>query len=224
MDIRVLKYFLAVAHEENITHAAEQLHIAQPSLSKQLMELEAELGKTLLVRGKRKISLTADGELLRKRAEEIVELFDRAVEEMKYGGSEPSGEVAIGGGPTLTVTRAAARLREKYPQVRFRFFAGEAAEVTARLDHGSIDFAAMLQPVDTLRYECVPLGDTTEWGLLMRCDSPYASCERITSSMLRDIPLIMHQRQGLQRELAIWAGTDIEQLTILQFLRQRPVE
>ena len=214
MDVRVLKYFLAVAREENITRAAERLHIAQPSLSKQLMELEAELGKKLLIRGKRKISLTEDGILLRKRAEEIVELFDRTAEELKSDGGEISGEVAIGGGPTPAVTYAAARLREKYPRIRFRFFAGEAADVTERLDHGSLDFAALISPVDVLKYEYLSLGDTTEWGLLMKKDSPYASEERIMSGMLHDIPLIMHQRQGLQRELAMWAGREIEQLNI----------
>ena len=125
MDIRLLRYFLAAAREENITRAAETLHIAQPSLSKQLMELEDELGKRLLVRGKRKVTLTEDGILLRKRAEEIVALLEKTEAELRSDTSV-EGEVAIGGMPTKQILSAAAELRKTHPCVRFRFCASDA--------------------------------------------------------------------------------------------------
>ena len=143
MEIRLLNYFLAVAREENITRAAETLHIAQPSLSKQLMELERELGKQLLVRGKRKVTLTEDGILLRRRAEEIVALLAKTERELRTDASV-QGEVSIGGMPTRDILGAAAKLRQAHPGVRFHFYASDANDVAERLDHGSLDFAVLL--------------------------------------------------------------------------------
>ena len=117
MDIRVLRYFLAVAREENITRAAESLHISQPSLSKQLIELEQETRKQLLLRGKRKITLTEDGVLLRRRAEEIIKLLEKTEQELSADSSRVSGEVSVGGNPTSTILRAASELRTKNPEV-----------------------------------------------------------------------------------------------------------
>ena len=140
MDVRMLRYFLAVAREETITKAAETLHIAQPSLSKQIMELERELGKTLVVRGKRKVTLTEDGAFLRKRAEEIVALVEKTEREISSDAKELSGEVAIGGTASKSVLRAAALLREKHPGVQFHFYSGDAMDVEERLTHGTLDF------------------------------------------------------------------------------------
>lgn len=214
MDIRVLRYFLAVAREENITRAAEDLHIAQPTLSKQLMELEQELGKKLLVRGKRKVTLTEDGVLLRKRAEEIVSLLDKTKREISSDSEEIHGEIAIGGNPVATILQAAAALRSDYPNVRFHFFSGDAIAVTERLDHGSLDFAILIPPVDAQKYESILLHDVSQWGLLMERDSPLAQQPAITKEVLQTVPLILHQRTGLQQTVAAWAETDIEQLQI----------
>lgn len=214
MDIRVLRYFLAVAQEENITRAAESLHIAQPSLSKQLIELERELGKTLLVRGKRKISLTEDGLLLRRRAEELVTLMDKTEAELRADTGELHGEVSIGGNPTESILQTASALRNEYPNVRFHFFLGDAIDVLAQLNHGTLDFAALLTPVDTLKYDFVPLRDVSQWGLLMKSNDPLAANPTITREQFRSVPLILHRRPGLQREVARWAQTEPSQLNI----------
>lgn len=214
MDIRVLRYFLAVAREENITRAAEVLHIAQPTLSKQLMELEQELGKKLLIRGKRKITLTQDGVLLRKRAEEIVALLEKTRSESASDSREISGEISIGGNPTTTILNAASALRKMHADIRFHFFSGDATAVIERLDHGSLDFAVLLPPIDTQKYDYVLLPDTSQWGLLMESDSPLAAMPVITKEILCTVPLVLHQRIGLQQKIALWAETDLEQLNI----------
>lgn len=214
MDIRVLRYFLTAAREENITRAAESLHISQPSLSKQLMELESELGKQLLIRGKRKITLTEDGVLLRKRAEEIVSLLERTEREISADYAALSGEIAIGGMPDKKVLRAAAELREEYPDIRFDFYSGDATEVMERLDNGSLDFAILLKPVDTMKYEYISLADSARWGLLLPNDCPLAEKHVVEKEYLRNVPLIVHRRAGLQREIAHWAQIDMEQMNI----------
>ena len=156
MDIRVLRNFLAVAREQNITRTAERLHIAQPSLSRQLMELERELGKPLLIRGKRKLTLTEDGALLRKRAEEIVSLMEKTQQEIASDTAEISGRIAIGGAPTEKLLRVAAALHRKHNGVCFDFYASDATDVVERLDRGSLDFAVLLEPVDTVKYMILP--------------------------------------------------------------------
>lgn len=172
MDIRVLRYFLATAREQNITRAAETLHIAQPSLSKQLMELEAELGKQLLIRGKRRITLTADGILLRKRAEEIVALLEKTEQEIASTDQDITGTVAIGGTPRQGVLEAASTLHQQYPQIRFSFHVGDAPDIIERLDHGSLDFIVLLDRPDKATYGSHPLPDVSLWGLLMKSDDP----------------------------------------------------
>lgn len=214
MDIRIMRYFLAVAREENITRAAASLHIAQPSLSKQLMELEEELGKTLLIRGKRKISLTEDGILLRRRAEEIVALVDKTEEELRAEDEALCGEIAIGGVPDTFILAAATSLRRRHPEVRFRFFSGDATDTTEQLDRGALDFVILLRPIDTVKYDFLPLPSSARWGLLLPCTHPLAQKDHITPADLQQTPLILHQRIGLQREIAHWANLDIEQLPV----------
>ncbi len=214
MDIRVLRYFLAGAREGNITRAAESLHIAQPTLSKQLMELELELGKKLLIRGKRNITLTEDGILLRKRAEEIVTLITKTRNEITADSQTISGEISIGGNPTTTVLSAASALRNIHKDIQFRFFSGDAIAVMEQLDHGSLDFAILIPPIDAQKYESLLLPDASHWGLLMENDSPLAAMPVITKEVLRTVPLVLHQRTGLQQMIALWAESDIEQLNI----------
>ncbi len=214
MDIRILRHFLAVAREGNITRAAESLHIAQPSLSKQLMDLEDELGKQLLIRGKRKVTLTEDGVLLRKRAEEIVALLEKTEQEISASPAELGGEISIGGMPVEKVLRAASWLRSHHPDVRFHFYSADATDVMELLDHGSLDFAVLLEPVDTVKYEYISLLDTSRWGLLMPDDCPLAQKDAVTRDDLCRLPLIMHRRIGLQREIAHWAQMDMEEMNI----------
>ena len=214
MEIRELRYFLAVAREENITRAAESLHIAQPSLSKQLMELEKKLGKQLLIRGKRKITLTEEGVLLRKRAEEIVDLVEKTEHEISYDLEEIMGDIYIGGSTPDSVLSVAAEMRNIYPGVHFHFYSGDAVEVSERLDHGSLDFAVMLEPVDNTKYDFISLSDHSEWGVLMKSDDALATKNYVTQKDIKRIPLIMHRRAGLQNEIAHWAETDLENLNI----------
>lgn len=214
MEIRLLRYFLAVAREENITRAAESLHISQPSLSKQLMELEQEVGKQLLIRGKRKITLTEDGVLLRKRADEILTLMEKTERELNADATQISGEISIGGYPTASVLKTASTLRQKYPNIQFQFYSNDATDVTERIDHGSLDFAVLLEPVDTTKYEYLSLPDSGCWGLLLPKSCALAENTVITKEDILDIPLILHQRIGLQQEFAHWAQTELEHLHI----------
>ena len=214
MELRTLRYFLAVAREENITRAAERLHISQPSLSKQLMELEREFGKQLLVRGKRKITLTEEGVLLQKRANEILALAEKTERDLHADSMQIGGEVSVGGNPTPSVLHVAAAVHRKYPDIRFRFYSSDATDVTERLNHGSLDFAVMLEPVDTTKYEYLSLSDGGRWGLLLPESSALAGNAVITKTDIADIPLILHHRIGLQQEIAHWAQTEIDQLHI----------
>lgn len=214
MDIRVLRYFLAVAREENITRAAESLHITQPSLSKQLMELEQELGKPLLVRGKRKITLTEEGVLLRKRAEEILALFEKTEQELQSDFNEVSGDLYLGGGMSDTVLATAAALKKEHDNIQFHFYSNNAVDIGEKLEHGTLDFAVMLKPIDTVKYDFLVLPDISEWGFLMKSGDALARYPAITRDLVKDMPLILHQRIGLQQDFAHWAQMDLEYLNI----------
>lgn len=214
MDIRILRYFLAVAREENITRAAESLHIAQPSLSKQLMELEQELGKKLLIRGKRKITLTEEGILLRKRAEDIVMLVEKTEREIASDFTEIAGRIVIGGNTPNTILQTAASLQKQYPNIQFQFYSGDATDITEHLNHGNLDFAILLEPIDTTKYEFISLPDTSIWGILMNNDSIFAKQPVIRKQDILEMPLILHRRIGLQQEIAHWAQVDLEKLHI----------
>lgn len=214
MELRTLQYYLAVTKEENITRAAQSLHISQPYLSKQLMDLENELGKQLLIRGKRKITLTEDGILLRKRAEEIISLIEKTQNDLNSNNSQIRGEITIGGNPTNTVLKAAAKLRQQYKDVHFQFYSSDATDVQERLEHGSIDFAILLQPVDITEYNVLNLPETSYWGLFMKSNDPLAKKETIKKKDIQNIPLIFHRRAGLQNLITDWAKTDINNLNI----------
>lgn len=215
MDIRVLRYFLAVCREKNITRAAGFLHIAQPSLSKQLMELENELGKKLLIRGKREITLTDEGILLRKRAEEIISLVEKTKKEISQNTETLGGEISIGGGQSEIIAQVAACLSTKYPDVKFNLLSGDAVEICERLDHGTLDFAILIEPIDVLKYEYISIPQRNCFGLLMRKDCSLANKTNIQPKDIENIPLIIPKRQGLQRDLADWSGKNIEELNII---------
>lgn len=219
MEIRVLQYFLAVAREQSISAAAQSLHLSQPTLSTQLKALEQELGRQLLIRGtkgSRKVTLTEEGMILRKRAEEILTLVDRAQEEIVHGDGEVEGEVSIGAGETDTVrlfARAAGRLRRQHPGIRLRISSGNADFVLEQLDKGLIDFGLLFSEVDDHKYQsmAIPLWDT--WGVLMRKDAPLAEKETISPQDLWDKPLILsHQRGG---GVLQWLGREPSQLSIV---------
>ena len=218
MEIRVLKYFLAVAREQNISAAAESLFLSQPTLSRQLKELEEELGKQLFIRGSRKITLTEEGLLLRKRAKEIVELIDKAEKELSNSDEQVSGEIYIGAGETdglRLIAKAAKELQEQYPQITYRVISGDAVDITERLDKGLIDFALLLEPVDISKYSYLKFPVKDVWGVLMRRDCPLAQKESISPRDMRDMPLIV-SRQALDgSELTQWLKNGSEQLNIV---------
>ena len=215
MEMRLLKYFLAVANEENITRASEKLHISHPSLSIQLKDLEKKLGKKLLIRGKRKISLTDEGVILRKRAEEIVSLMEKTETEIGANLNNIEGEIMIGGYPAPTILKTAYNLRRKYQNVKFDFYSGDAEYVCERLDHGNLDFAVLLAPIDNVKYDYVALKENSVWGILTKSDCKIAKKKFIIKEDLKNIPLIMHKRIGLQRLITNWADIRIEDLNVV---------
>ncbi len=214
MELRTLQYFLAVTKEENITRAAESLHISQPYLSKQLMDLENEFGKQLLIRGKHKTTLTEDGVILRKRAEEILSLVEKTEYDLSSNNPQISGEITIGGNPTMTILNTASRIRSQYPDVHFQFYSSDAVDVLERLEHGSIDFAIFLEPIDISEYDYISLPESSRWGLLMPSDCELAESDAIEKKDILKIPLIFHRRTGLQQLIFHWADTGIENFDI----------
>ena len=218
MEIRVLKYFLAVAREQNISAAAESLFLSQPTLSRQLKELEEELGKQLFIRGSRKITLTEEGLLLRKRAEEIVELLDKTEKELSNSDEQVSGEIYIGAGETdglRLIAKAAKDLQEQYPQITYRIISGDAVDITERLDKGLIDFALLLEPVDISKYSYLKFSVKDVWGVLVRRDCPLAQRESISPRDLQDMPLIVSRQAVDGSELTQWLKNGSEQLNIV---------
>ncbi len=201
MEFRVLQYFLAVAREQSISGAAESLHLSQPTLSRQLKEMEEELGKQLLIRGNRHVTLTEEGMILRKRAEEIVELVKKAENEISLSESVIAGDITVGAGETDGIRfliRAADSLQKEYPLVHFHIVSGDVATVLEDLDRGLIDFGLIFGEVDTSKYEYISVPYNDVWGVLMRRDSPLAEKETVSAEDLIDKPLII-SRQAFQK-------------------------
>ncbi len=202
MELRELRYFLAVAREKNITKAADALYISQPSLSKQMQNLEKEIGSPLFVRGSRSVALTETGMLLKKRAEELLELYEKTEAELAAPAETVCGEVRIGGGESYalqTIMQAAKAVQDNYPHVTFRFFSGDADDVTEKLDRGLIDFGVMVDLPDTSQYNALRLPLTDRWGVLMRRDSPLAEKESVSPSDLTGQP-VLASRQMLEKK------------------------
>ena len=194
MDIRVLRYFLAVAREQSFSTAAERLFLSQPTLSRQLKELEDELGKPLLIRSNKGVTLTEEGMILRKRAEEIVELMDKTEQEVRQSNDNVSGTVYIGAGETYAVkliADTAHKLRKDYPNIHYSFFSGNGTDVMEKLERGLMDFGLIFGNIDRTRYEAIeiPLHDT--WGVLMRQDEPLAKKASLTIADVSGLDLII---------------------------------
>lgn len=211
MELRVLRYFLAVAREENITAAAQALHMTQPTLSKQLMELEDELGTKLFERGKRRIVLTEAGEFLRRHAQEIVDLADKTQSAFFSRGEAVLGDVFIGCGETegmRVLIAAMKRMNAVWPDVRFHLYSGNDEDVAERLDKGLVDFGLFVGRTNFEKYDCLRLPVTDTWGLIVRSDHPLAKKGAVTPEDLRGLPLLC-SRQSLERgELSGWLGYD----------------
>lgn len=216
MEFRVLQYFLMIAREGTISDAAAALHVSQPTLSRQIMELERELGTKLLERGGgRRVELTEEGLRLRKRAEEIVDLVGRTEAEFRAPGDAVAGEVRIGGGesPAMNlVARVVEEVRRDYPRIRFQLFSGNAEDVAERLDTGRLDFGLFVGEADLAKYDQVALPTVDAWGAFMRPDDPLASRDAVTPDDLRRSPLIL-SRQAIG-EMEEWFGCEADELDV----------
>lgn len=210
MDIRSLQYFLAVAREGSITRAAEALNMTQPPLSREMKALEEELGKQLLIRGSRKIGLTEEGIILRRRAEEMMALMEKTRMEIQASGAQVTGDLHIGGGETYGMERIAEtvrRLYQRYPQIRVHLYSGNAQDVFERLDNGLLDFGLVIDPVNLSKYDYIKLPYKDRWGLLMRKDHPLAQRESIQAGDMDGLPLLVSRQSMVQEGFAGWLGS-----------------
>lgn len=217
MELRVLRYFLTVAREQSFTKAAEQLHITQPTLSRQLAALEEELGTVLFNRGGRSVSLTEDGLLLKRRALELADLEDRIIEEFKCDDGEIEGRVTVGCGEFAaveTLAKIISGFKKKYPRVQIAIHTATADTVLEMMNKGLVDIGLFLEPVNTQNLEYIRIPDSDSWVVGMKPDDPLAQKEHITKEDLLELPLILPERLSIQSELANWFGKDFEKLNV----------
>lgn len=222
MEIRVLRYFLAIAREGSITNAANFLHVTQPTLSRQIHDLEDELGQKLFTRGSHNMALTAEGMILRKRAEEIISMVDKTEAEFTSMEEAVGGDIYIGGGETDAIkflAKVAKEFHDTYPNVRYHLYSGNAQDVTERLDKGLLDFGVLVQPADLSKYDYLNIPAKDTWGVVMRKDSPLAEKKTIRKEDLIGLPLIC-SRQAIseernKNEFVQWFGEDFDRLDIV---------
>ncbi len=218
MEIRVLRYFLTVVREGSITKASEVLHITQPTLSRQLAQMEEELGVKLFDRGSRKITLTNEGILLCRRAEEILQLVDKTEKELVEQDEQIEGKISIGCGEIAAVqllSNLFQTFRKKYSRVNFDLFTATADLVKEQMDKGLLDIGLLLEPVDKEKYDFIRLDREENWVVLMRPDDPLAQKESVTAKDLSVRPLILPRRLSVQSELASWFGNYNNNLNIV---------
>ncbi|MCD8346751.1 MAG: LysR family transcriptional regulator [Lachnospiraceae bacterium] len=217
MELRVLRYFIEVAREGSITGAARTLHISQPTLSRQLKELEAELGCKLFVRGNYNVHLTEEGTLLRKRAEDILDMTDKTIEEFQSLNDVTGGDVRIGCAESWLIhhlAEAIQEFRQLYPGLRFHITSGDTRVVVNDLEQGLSDFAVIVEPPDLSKYNYLSLPGGDIWGLLMRTDNPLAQKTAICPEDLQGVPLITSP-QSIRADLPRWCGEAVDQLNII---------
>jgi DNA-binding transcriptional LysR family regulator len=217
MELRVLRYFVEAAREGSMTGAALKLHVTQPTLSKQIRELEEELGQKLFVRGNYHIRLTAEGEILYKRALDILDMADLTAAEFAAMKDFNGGDLYLGCAESDRIeflAKAARQLQEQYKNLRFHLYSGNAETVCERLDKGLLDFAVVVQNIDLSRYAYLELPGVDTWGIIMRKDSPLASKTEIAVEDLVSLPLIV-SRQGATNEMPKWLQKNYDRLNIV---------
>ena len=218
MELRVLNYFLAIAREENITRAAEQLHVTQPTLSRQIADLEAELGVKLFTRSNHNIVLTEDGMLLKRRAQEILTLADKTKRDFLNKEENLEGTVTIGSGEFLStriLTDCIAAFRNKYPNIRYEVFSGNAGNIKDGIERGLLDMGLMAEPIDIRKYEFISMPIKEEWGALVREDSPLASKTQIRPKDLVGLPLISAVSDIAESNLGKWLGPVLGEVEVI---------
>lgn len=218
MELRVLEYYLMVAREENITKAAELLHITQPTLSRQLSQLEDELGVCLFKRGKHSIALTEDGIILKQRAQEMLELADKTKKSFRKDKEDIHGVISIGSGETKSVhflAECMAAYYREHPKVTFDIYSSTADRIEEQLEKGLTDIGLLAEPADIGTYQFIRLPEKMRWGILISRDSPLAGKTAVTAKDLKGIPLLFPKRNLVQNELANWFGNEYETLTVV---------
>ena len=216
MELRLLKYFLTVVREENISRAAEVLHVTQPTLSRQMKELEEELHTTLFIRGKRLV-LTDSGVMLRRRAEEVVSLINKIDNEFREQ-EELSGVISVGSGGLMAskiLPDLIRHFRERYPLVEFEIITGNADNIKERLEHGLLDFGFLLEPVDIGKFDYLRLAGKEIWGVLLPAGHPLAAERSVTKEQLRELPLIVTSRTALRSEIEEWLSYPVSELDVV---------
>ena len=222
MEIRVLKYFLAVTNEGSITKAANLLHLTQPTLSRQLKDLEKELGQKLLIRGQYSVTLTPEGHILRQRAQEIIDMVDKTQQEFKSTKDNISGTIYIGSGESHTIkliTDIIKEIQTQYSGVKFDILSGNAHDLVEKLDKGLLDFAVLIEPIDISKYDFLTLPDRDRWGVIMKKSSPLAKLKYIKYSDLKNLPLICSKQQidkkmSQDTKFTKWFKDDFKNLNI----------
>ena len=218
MELRTLKNFLVVAREGNVTRAAELLHMSQSALSRQIMALETELGAKLFARGRSSVTLTNEGELLSRRAREMLELANKAEQEVASGGEEISGTISIGSCDSRgkhTLVEIMTKFRRLHPRVTFKIFSMPADSIRERIERGQLDIGLMVEPVGTEKLNYVRLKETDTWGILMPESWQLARKERIRAEDLIGVPLMMPRRILLKNELTNWFGELYEKMDVV---------
>jgi len=217
MELRILKYFLMVAKEENITKAAKSLFITQPTLSRQLAQLEEELGVKLFTRNNHKILLTEDGKFLQRRAREILYLTEKTKKELSYDNEIVAGEISIGCGEFLgmnELSKLLSEFQEKYPNVKFDIYSGTAEDIIYRIEHGFLDMGLVFDYINKEKYKFIRLKQIEEWGLLVRKDHKLASNKFIYPEEIKKESVIISKNKLIQNEFANWMGIPMEKLNV----------
>lgn len=217
MEIRVLKYFLEIAQEGNMTRAAARLHVTQPTLSKQMKELEQELGKKLFRRGSTSVRLTDEGMLLRKRAKDLLAMVDKIEGEFKALDEIAGGDIYIGCAESHLIkylARTVSGLNEKYANIHYHITSGDTEQVTERLDRGLLDFAFIVEPPDLSKYNYLEVPEYDTWGVLMRKDCPLAEKSFIEVSDILPYPIFCSE-QSAKVDLPRWCGEQTDQLNVM---------
>lgn len=217
MELRVLRYFLAVAQEKNITRASQKLLVSQPTLSKQLSDLEEELGAKLFTRGHRQITLTSEGEYLRSKAEEIIDLTDKTSANIQTD-QIISGELTLGAGESIGMKRIIniiSDITQDYPDVKVHLVSGNAEEMESMLDRGTLDFAVLMGERTLENYHYLQIPETDQWGVLMLKDKPLTQKDVITPKDLVNKPLIMSSQALQNHRFQDWWGNLVPKMNIL---------
>lgn len=217
MDLRLLEYFLAVAKTGNITKAAEQLHVTQPTISRQLMELEETMGAPLMIRGKRQITLTDAGVLFQQRAQEIIDLMDKTSRDIVDQNDLVGGTVSIGCVESCVSRMLPEVLKDfstLHPKVGYELYSADGDDIREKLDRGELDFGILLEPVEAAKYDYLRLPYWETWGVVMRKDDPLAERSSIGKEDILSIPLILPRREIVQDNIAGWFGVERSRLNI----------